>query len=65
MNLQQFAALKEGDKIDNHMSQSSGKVIEATKAGVRVRWGDGTPGRTVTFLYTAQSTAWFHWEAAE
>jgi hypothetical protein len=62
MNLQEFAALKAGDKIDNAMAQSQGEVTEATAHGVRVRWGVPTGGRdSVTFQYTVQSTAWFHW----
>lgn len=61
MNLQQFAALKVGDKIENAMSQSSGVVTEATDQGVKVRWGAGTPGRDVTFTYTVNGTSWFHW----
>lgn len=69
MNLQEFAALKAGDKIENHMSQSQGEVTEVTKLGVRVRWGLTWPGihgnASVTFQYTVQSTAWFHWSHAE
>lgn len=65
MNVQQFAALKVGDKIANDMSSSMGEVTEVTDAGVRVRWsqGDGTAsGRApVTFAYPVNSTAWWHW----
>lgn len=61
MNLEQFAALKVGDKIDNPMSQSQGTVTELVQDGVRVRWGNGAPGKTVEFTYVVNSTAWFHW----
>lgn len=64
MNLEEFAALEIGDKIDNPMSQSSGTVTERTQDGVRVRWGEGTPGRNVLFTYTVNSTAWMHWTYA-
>lgn len=64
MNLQEFAALKVGDKIENHLSQSSGEVTEVTKYGVRVRWGTLESG-IVTFLYSVQGTTWFHWSKKE
>lgn len=65
MNMQEFAALKEGDAIENHASQSKGVVTEASTRGVRVRWGDGRPGNSLTFFYSVQGTAWFHWTKAE
>lgn len=67
MNLAEFAALRVGDKIDNHMSQSSGTVTETTKDGVRVRWsrGEPRPGNDVTFLYVVNSTSWMHWVKTE
>jgi hypothetical protein len=61
MNLQEFAALKVGDKVDNVMASSQGEVTEVNAHGVRVRWGMGRTG-TITFNYTVQSTAWFHWD---
>jgi hypothetical protein len=64
MNVQEFAALKVGDKIDNAMSSSQGEVTEVNAQGVRVRWGLGNTG-AITFLYTVQSTAWFHWSKVE
>jgi hypothetical protein len=64
MNLQEFAALKAGDKIENHMSQSRGEVTEVNAQGVRVSWGSTNPGRVV-FTYTVNSTAWFHWSKVE
>ena len=65
MNYAEFQELKAGDRLDNYMSKSSGTVTEVAKEGVRVRWGDGTPGKDVTFLYTTFSTAWMHWTKAE
>jgi len=60
MNVQQFAALKVGDKIENVYTHSVAEVTEVTDKGVRVRWGDviGSP----SFFYSVNSTAWFHWE---
>lgn len=65
MNLQEFSALKVGDKIENPSSQSSGEVTETTNRGVRVRWGTGAPGNSVTFFYDVQGTTWFHWNKIE
>jgi hypothetical protein len=67
MNLQEFAALKAGDKIENHMSQSHGVVTDVTPLGVRIRWdaaGQAAQG-AIGFTYTVQSTAWFHWSKVE
>jgi hypothetical protein len=63
MNLQEFAALKAGDKIENPMSGSAGEVVEVDAKGVRVRW-DNT-GSSVTWHYGVNSTAWMHWSKAE
>lgn len=65
MNIQEFAALKAGDRLENPMTQSRGVVVEVTAAGVKVRWGDGTPGKDVTFTYTPQTTSWYHWQKAD
>lgn len=69
MNVNEFAGLQVGDKIDNPMSRSSGEVVEVvTKNGyraVRVRWSNGAPGRDVSFTYTGDMTSWFHWTKAE
>lgn len=60
MNLQEFAALKVGDKIDVPMlGNSKGVVSEVTAAGVRVAWEGGRSA--VTFMYTVSSTSWMHW----
>lgn len=64
MNLQEFAALKVGDKIENHYAHSQGEVTEVNAHGVRVRWGLPISG-SITFGYTVQSTAWFHWDLAD
>jgi len=61
MDVQEFSALKAGDKVYNGLTGSHGTVTETDKTGVRVRWGDGTPGRTVDFHFSIQGTAWFHW----
>lgn len=64
MNLQEFAALKAGDRIENAMSNSRGEVTEVTANGVRVSWGphgDNVHG----FLYSVQGTAWMHWSKVE
>lgn len=58
MNLQQFAALKPGDKVENVFSNSVGEVTEATASGVKVRWG----GSGYEFAYTVSMTAWMHWD---
>ena len=62
MNVQEFAALKVGDKIENAMSHSTGEVTEVNAYGVRVAWG---LSKTFCPLYTVNSTAWFHWSNVE
>lgn len=64
MNLKEFAALKKGDKIENPMSQSAGEVADVTPLGVKLRWNGGDPS-AITFTYTVNSTAWFHWSKVE
>ena len=61
MNLQEFAELKEGDRVVNGLTQSTGTVTERRSDGVKVRWGDGQPGHTVEFFFSVNTTAWFHW----
>lgn len=63
MNLTEFAALKEGDTVDNPFAHSRGTVVEVTKDGVRVRWGDIIEGPT--FKYTPLMQAWTHWQLPE
>lgn len=62
MNLQQFAALKVGDRISNDMTSGEGVVTKADVIGIKVAWGPNpnTAG-AVEWSYTPQSTAWFHW----
>jgi preprotein translocase subunit YajC len=62
MDLKEFAALKPGDRIDNHMSGGHGRIIEAAERGVHVAWGEET---RVTFFYNVAGTAWMHWSKAE
>lgn len=64
MNLQEFAKLKKGDRVVNDMTHSTGEIIEATAAGVRVRWGAAPePGQPEgqAFHVPVNSTTWFHW----
>lgn len=61
MNMQDFAALKAGDKIENPMSGSKGAVISITDSGVRVQWG----ASSMEFFYGVNSTAWMHWSKVE
>lgn len=67
MNLTEFAALRAGDKIDNHMSNSRGEVVDVDDKGVRVRWSvvDGQERTAATRHYSAGSTIWFHWSKVE
>lgn len=66
MTLQEFAALKVGDQIENLMSNSRGVASEVTDKGVRVTWGERykTPAGIMSFAYTVNSTAWMHWTHA-
>lgn len=65
MTLQEFAALKAGDKIENHMAGavSVGTVKETTPSGLWLTWAGGDLG--VPFFYSVNSTSWFHWSKAE
>lgn len=64
MNLQQFSALKVGDKIETSMmgfgDPHRGTVSSVSDSGVRVRWGTST----MEFFYSVNSTAWMHWSHA-
>lgn len=62
MNLQEFAALKAGDKIENPSTGSAGEVTEATPSGVRIVWG-ARHQHEHPFFYSVQSTAWMNWTA--
>lgn len=65
MNIQEFAALKPGDVIENHASNSRGTVTEAKPTGVHVRWGEKADGSVITFFYSHQGIAWFQWSKVE
>ena len=62
MNVQEFAALKKGDIVENNMhgQTGNGEVVAVEQMGVRVRWGKDHPGAP-TFFYSVNGTAWFHW----
>lgn len=61
MNLQEFAALKVGDEIENALTHSTAKVAELKDSGVVLHWG----GNPMPFTYAVGSTAWFHWKKVE
>lgn len=58
MTLQEFAALKIGDRISNPMNPGAvAEIVERTDNGVRLRW----IGSETRFFYSVNSTAWMHW----
>lgn len=61
MTLQEFAALKVGDKIVNGMNGSEGVVTGINDKGITLQW----PPSTMEYSFTAQSTAWMHWRRAD
>lgn len=63
MNLQEFASLKIGDKIDNPLTGSAGEVIDTSASGIRVVWGP-RHARETPFFYSGMTTTWFHWTKA-
>ena len=62
MNINEFAALKVGDKIENpsHGGASVGEVVETTPSGVRIVWGP-RHDRETKFFYSVVGTAWMQW----
>jgi len=62
MTLQEFAALKVGDKIENHAigGTGHGEIVETTPSGVRVVWGP-RHDRETKFFYSVVGTAWMQW----
>ena len=66
MNVQDFAALKVGDKIENHShgGASVGEVVECLDKGIRVVWGPRHASET-RFFYSVVGTAWFEWNKVE
>ena len=58
MNLQEFAGLKVGDEVVNHMRNDGvGIVSGVTAYGIKIQW----PPSTMEWEFTNQSTAWMHW----
>lgn len=58
MNLQEFAGLKVGDEVINHMRNDGVGVVSAvTKYGVKIQW----PPSAMEWEFSNQSTAWMHW----
>lgn len=66
MNLQEFAALCVGDKVENHSLSGSGtgEVVQVTEKGVRVVWGPRND-RETQFFYAVMGTQWFNWSKVE
>lgn len=62
MTLQEFSALKPGDKIENHAvgGVGHGEIVECTSSGVRVVWGR-RHDRETKFFYSVIGTAWMPW----
>lgn len=60
MNLQEFAKLKPGHKIENPSTGSKGEIVEATDSGVRVVWGERNEHEH-RFFYSVVGTAWMNW----
>ena len=62
MKLQEFSALKVGDKIENHAvgGVGHGEIVECTPSGVRVVWGKRFDHET-KFFYSVVGTAWMNW----
>ena len=62
MNLQEFAGLKVGDEVINHMSNDGLGIVTVVNAnGIKVRW----PPSAMDWTFTNQSTAWMHWSKKE
>lgn len=64
MNLQEFAALKEGDKIENAATFNYGEVTKTVKDGVFVVWGTRSAMER-EFFYSVQTSAWFQWSVRD
>jgi hypothetical protein len=62
VKLQEFSALKIGDKIENPADGgfSQGEIVETTPSGVRVVWGP-RHDHEMKFFYSVLSTAWMSW----
>lgn len=64
MNIREFSALKNGDKIENHATGSSGEVVECRADGVSVVWGP-RHDKERRLYYSVMSTAWMQWTLPE
>ncbi len=62
MNIQEFGALKVGDKVAVAFTGDAGKgeVVECTSSGVRVVWGPRHE-REQRFFYSVVGTSWMQW----
>lgn len=66
MNIGEFLSLKEGDRIVNPMSNTSGAVTKLLydrtrqQYGVTVQWDRTAADQARSF--TKDTTAWMHWE---
>lgn len=65
MNIQEFAKLEPGDKIENVGigGTSTGRITKIDNDGVHVAWGDNE--NAMPFFYSGQGTAWFHWSKVQ
>ena len=61
MTIEEFYALQVGDRIENHMSSSAGRVVSTTDVkgtrNVLLCWDGSLMSRT----YSNVTTAWMHW----
>ena len=60
MTLEQFAALKPGDKIENLAASCTGEVSRLDGKGVWIVWGQRGPAER-PFFYDVQGTHYFQW----
>jgi hypothetical protein len=63
MVIEEFAALKVGDRIEMPQNGSKGTVVEVSSRGLRLHW-DGT-GEGHTMAYDVQTSMWKHWKKLE
>ncbi len=62
MNIEQFAKLKVGDKVQNlALGSGVGEVVKVAEGGITVRW----PPSEREFYYSVQGTAWFQWSVVD
>lgn len=65
MTIDEFLALKEGDRIENPMTSSKGTVLHVThdrrgtQDGVWITWDGSSPDNARRF--SKHQTAWMHW----